>query len=134
MTFRSLTGPKPPSWLILADGILEGTDAYQENRVKLAWMPLKEPSQNFRSCYFNLVRWKERMSLRKWKKTNPGWQKDLVEMKKETADEMKISFPTNAGKKSFFEPNLDLHLIMSWTSRDGRRHTHSWQISPVRSE
>lgn len=127
---QSFTGPKPPSWLILAEGVLPGSP---DGKVKLTWMPLRERHpQDFRSCAFKVERWKQRMTLSKWQKKNPNWQTDLVAMKKDTADEIEVSFPKLPGKTSFFESELDLHLVMTWTARDGRKHSDSWQLSPAR--
>ncbi|MEJ6644770.1 MAG: DUF3592 domain-containing protein [Akkermansiaceae bacterium] len=130
MTYRSFLGPKPPSWLILAEGVLPGNS---DGQVELTWIPLRETHpQDFRSCTCKVERWKQRMTLSKWMKINPGWSKDLVTMKKDTAGELEVSFPKLPGKGSFFESEFDLHLIMAWTARDGRKHSDSWQLSPSR--
>jgi hypothetical protein len=128
--FRSFTGSKPPSWLILAEGVLLSNS---DGQVKLTWMPLRENHpQDFRSCALKIERWKQKMTLSKWQKKNPNWQNDLVTMKKDTAGELEVSFPKLPAETSFFESGLDLHLVMAWTTRDGRKHSDSWQLSPAR--
>ncbi|MGC6465645.1 MAG: DUF3592 domain-containing protein [Akkermansiaceae bacterium] len=132
VTFTSLFGRRPPSWIIACQGVSLTSIENRQPSVEVIWMPLKYGQREFRSCRIGLFRWHMRNSFAKWKKKDPHWQENLIQLKRNTVGQTTLVLPPPGPKDPWTPATADLHLVIQWQSSDGRTHEDSWQLSPHR--